>query len=244
MKKDLAYFAINIALLGLFLWASIPLWILFLLLSLYFYVRLIRRLLGAPRQKAGAVPPRKGRAPKPSAGEQGKDVLEKLTATPPTLLADFRVVGEVPSPETWNWGREFVTRQIACACGSPALRVATRQSAAAPGVGKQEAVTRLPPVYLSCPRCGRRALLFDAALHGWNGQVAPGGRAAEARGLVPFRESVGEVLVTCSYQGIENYQELFEDGISDPQDYFDTFTVYYREPGQAGFESVVSCECA
>jgi hypothetical protein len=173
-----------------------------------------------------------------------QNILERLVAAPPTLLDGFRVLGEITSPDGWNSGPAFVTRQIGCGCGSPELQVLTRQVVRTTGfLRKRQRASSVPPVYVSCPRCGRRALLFDPAIHGWDGMSQPRAQASDG-GLVPFRAAAGRVAVNCSYQGTENYKELFADGVPHPQDFFDTFTVYYGPPGQEGFVEVLSFECA
>lgn len=171
--------------------------------------------------------------------------LEKILARPPSLLEKFRVIGSAPAPEDWNSGPEFATRQIGCICGSEHLQVATLQRSETKGIfRKKQIITYIPPVYVSCPACSRRELLFDAAVHGWDGQ-APGERqASDSSNLVPYKDSSGSVLVNYSYQGIENYEDLLEDGTENPQDYFDTFTVYFREKDARALEQVISCECA
>ena len=55
--------------------------------------------------------------------------------------------------------------------------------------------------------------------------------------------SPGTVIVVYSYQGIENYEDLIEGGAANPENFFDTFAVYFAEQGGAHRE-IVSYECA
>ncbi len=173
------------------------------------------------------------------------ELLEKLLAKSPTLFTRFRVLRDKASPEKWNRGPAFATKQIACVCGSSELRLATIQKTGTRGFfTKRQVVTCLPPVYVTCPRCARSELLFDPAIHGWDGQAEGRRKSPNAAAVVPFREAKGYVLVNYSYQGAENYADICEEGVPNPEDYFDTFTVYFREQGRDDFEQVVSCECA
>ncbi len=47
-----------------------------------------------------------------------------------------------------------------------------------------------------------------------------------------------------SYQGAENYEDLVDEGVDNPEDFFDTFTVLVENADTNGLVEVVSSECA
>jgi len=162
------------------------------------------------------------------------DTIESLRNTTPHIAAKFRVLETLDSPKLWNRGASFVTVMLGCKCGSPTLKVKTvRPSAAA-----------VPPAYLTCCHCGMSELLFDEGLHGWNGEMEKEAANVAQSDLVAYSADEGAVLITYSYQNVENYDDLIAEGVKNPEDYFDTFTVYFRQDGASNFASVLSCECA
>jgi len=78
-------------------------------------------------------------------------------------------------------------------------------------------------------------------MHGWGGEQ---GESASRVGENPpelFRTTPGNVYINYSYQNGENYQDLIDDGCTNPEDFFDTFTIYFRSDSLI---EVVSYECA
>jgi hypothetical protein len=142
-------------------------------------------------------------------------------------------------------GPEFVTKEISCKCSCTEFYMRTVARAEKVGFLRKRTIVRhAAPFYLSCAACQRMALLFDPAIHGWNGQM-PGATATQiADDSLSLIADRGNVFVNYSYQSPENYEELVEGGIENGEDYFDTFTVYFRPKGQRDLEEIGSYECA
>ena len=102
----------------------------------------------------------------------------------------------------------------------------------------------LSPVFVACEHCAQTELLFDASIHGWDGMVSPGEERVSASTANSFKPVAGTVIVNYSYQGIENYEELLDDGVPNPEDYFDTLSIYFIDPSDGVCEPIASFECA
>jgi hypothetical protein len=70
-------------------------------------------------------------------------------------------------------------------------------------------------------------MLFDPAVHGWNGRHGRGVRP-DADDEAWFGTAAGEVIVTYAYQAEDEYRAMLADGCPDPQDWFDCFAVVFR----------------
>ena len=110
-------------------------------------------------------------------------------------------------------------------------------------IRKKHRLLSVAPVYLECGQCGRRARLFSPGCDGWNGQIEPEADP-DADSAVYLDGEPSRIIVNYSYQGMENYLDVLDDeSIDNPQDYFDTFTVY-RQDMNGNIEEVLSEECA
>jgi hypothetical protein len=163
-----------------------------------------------------------------------RNTLERLKAATPRFLANFMVQDGVGLARGRYSRPDFVVKQVACACGSENVELLASRT----NDGKC-----LAPIYLRCLECSSRQLLFDPAIHGWDGE---GGNSASRVGEgepTAVAPSPGTVFVVYSYQGIENYEDLIEGGAANPENFFDTFAVYFVEQGGTRTQ-VVSYECA
>jgi hypothetical protein len=174
------------------------------------------------------------------------DVVEQLKARTPKGLQNFRAsISNVTLPDRWNAGPLFVTKEIRCTCGSPDLQLKTLQRTETKGLFKKRTVvTHGAPIHLSCPSCNRSALLFDPATHGWNGQEPGSSPSPVDEGSLTRTPEHGSVFANYSYQSPEEYADLMAEGVPNAEDYFDTFTVYFRPAGEQGLLLVASFECA
>ena len=147
-------------------------------------------------------------------------------------------------PTSWNTGDSFITNKISCLCGSVEGRLLVNQVKETKGVFKKKITCQnTSPIYFECSRCNSKELLFSSHIHGWNGEMEKG-LMPDVGSVVYVSDKVGNVIVNYSYQGIENYEELIEDKeISNPQDYFDTFSVYFKDSSGLIVE-VITDECA
>jgi hypothetical protein len=174
------------------------------------------------------------------------DVVEQLKARTPKGLQNFRAsIDNVALPDTWSAGLLFVTKAIRCTCGAIDLQLKTLQRTETKGLFKKRVVvTHAAPIHLSCPACSRSALLFDPAIHGWNGQEPGSSPSPVDEASLTLAPERGNVFVNYSYQSPEEYAELVAEGVGNAEDYFDTFTVYFRPAGEQGLVQVASYECA
>ena len=172
-------------------------------------------------------------------------VIDQLKTRVPSSLKTFVAVDTAVELPARNAGPEFVTKEIRCGCGCAEFYMRSVARTESKGLFKKRHVTRHdPPFYLCCAGCRRIALLFDPAIHGWNGQM-PGASASEIdEGSLSLTPDEGNVVVNYSYQSSDNYEELAEEGIENAEDYFDTFTIYFRPIGQGDLREVGSYECA
>ena len=173
-------------------------------------------------------------------------ILEQLKKHVPRFLTPFNAReyhGKLPT--SWNVGEAFVSKEIFCKCGNENFFLLTYELREKKGIFRKKAViTKYAPVYLHCSKCGLNGELFNPEMHGWNGEFGDSPPELTKNGAVLFSENAGEIVVNYSYQGVENYQEMIDDpDISNPEDYFDTFTIYFRENNGELLE-VTSCECA
>lgn len=172
-------------------------------------------------------------------------VLEVLRSKRLSCLSQFELTpfGE-PLPTSWNTGDSFITNKISCACGSTVGRLLVNQLKETKGFFKKKITYQnISPVYFECSKCNSKDLLFSSYIHGWNGELEKG-LTPNVDSAVYVSDNGGNVIVNYSYQGIENYEELLEDKeISNPQDYFDTFSIYFKDSSGLIIE-VTTDECA
>jgi len=172
--------------------------------------------------------------------------IEKIISKIPSCLDEFQVEDiDMKLPSSWNSGESFITKQISCTCGNEKLKILTYEFIETKGIfKKRKIITKIAPVFTECPECNKAQLIFDSEIHGWNGAQNKSESQSKINDAILFSENAGMVFVNYSYQGIENYQKMLEDeDIDNPQDYFDTFSVYFEEKN-CEIKEVISDECA
>jgi len=170
------------------------------------------------------------------------DILQKLKSKSPRCLLPFKL-DDSESPNKSFIGEEFITKSISCGCENQSFHIlGFKQEETSGFFFKKKVTIEIPPIYLKCEKCKSQSLIFNPVKHGWDGEsdcCACFIGTGEPKLLV---DSPSKVLVTYSYQNPDNYLALEEDGISNPEDYFDTFTLYNECNGK--FVPLISCECA
>ena len=166
------------------------------------------------------------------------DAVSLALRDPPTCVAKF-VVAALPGLED-----DIVARfSLACqACNSSELRlfcypVTARDSKTYAGVGAGEVVERNPH-HVACLDCGKRELLFDATVHGYDGALGHGSSYEQGAGE--------ERMINCSAERysieveflynveLSELQEIAAETKLKPQDLFDALCIYAMSP--AGIE--------
>lgn len=151
----------------------------------------------------------------------------------PACFKSFNLVDAKDVKSNWVTGPEFVSKYIACACGNILLNIYA-------SYGNK---MYLAPIELECPQCMNRAEIFNPTEHGWDGENGDCCSLVGETEPKLFNKSPIRVLVEYSYQGVENYEELINDGINNPEDYFDVFALYaVSDNGKP--DEVISYECA
>ena len=174
------------------------------------------------------------------------NIIDKLKSTPPKNLSNFCLeifTGKLPSK--WNQTETFISQSVACSCGNKENFLRTYEWTEKKGFfRKKVVVSKCSPAFLECPNCGNQAVLFNPEIHGWTGGFQETPPKLTFDGSKRVSTETGEIIVNYSYQGIENYEEIFEDpDIESPSDFFDTFSVYFMKKNGELIE-VISNECA
>lgn len=145
-----------------------------------------------------------------------------------------------------NTDESFCLKSVRCKCGNDHLNViATVAKETKKSLFKtKEIINYLAPLHLECPKCKSVNLIFDPEQHGWDGENGDCASITGEDGEELFNQSPAKVYVEISYQGEENYEDLAEDGISNIEDYFDTFNLYIIAKDATNIEEVVAYECA
>lgn len=176
-----------------------------------------------------------------------QDIITSIKLKTPTLLKSFKleIVPNALLPSTWNQGDNFVTQKLSCACSNQQLQVLTCQNKQTKGFfRKKEVIEYLAPVNIHCTSCNTTSLLFNPNIHGWNGQLDEQTTETDLQVTQLYTDDLGEVMVNYSYQNAENYQDLLDDNIANPQDYFDTITIYFKSAKDTSIREIFSYECA
>lgn len=161
------------------------------------------------------------------------DIYDKFIDREPHCFGTFILVDAVNAQSDWAVSKEFLSKLIQCSCGNQKLHVLTSHN---------EKIN-LAPIILACPVCEKREEIFSPDKHGWDGQN--GDNCAKIGSLEPqlINDTASRIVVEYSYQGIENYEDLIEDDIENPEDYFDVFNLFLMD--EAGnLEEIVCYECA
>jgi hypothetical protein len=172
-------------------------------------------------------------------------LLETMFAKTPQCFSKFNTARtNIPLPNQQHAGPEFVTQSISCICGNEHLYLEAARRKELKGVcRKDEIITLIPPVYVGCPKCKSFTLLFDPLIHGWKGMVNEGADSDDVLRLMKCTPNPGRVYVNYAYRNFEKYQQLLASGISNPEDYFDAFTVLFGDSAGANIKEILSCEC-
>ena len=175
------------------------------------------------------------------------DAVALALSDPPTCVANFAVT---PLPRVED---DIVARfSLACAaCRSSELRIfcfpitATDATTYA-GVGAGEVVERNPH-HVACLDCGKRELLFDATMHGYDGALGHGSSYQQGTGaeeMVYCREESYSVEVEFLYNvELSELQEIAAETNLKPQDLFDSLCIYAMSPAGIAVASL-DYECA
>ncbi len=162
------------------------------------------------------------------------NILENFIHKKPRCLKSFEIE-DLPKGINTNWsdGPEFLSKLVKCKCGNNVFNVYASSN---------EEMT-LAPVYLECPNCLTKDLIFDPTIHGWDGENGDCASLVGEKEPQKLYDSPRKVIIDYSYQGVDSYAELIDDGIENPEDYFDVFIINtLSESGK--LEEVVSYECA
>lgn len=151
----------------------------------------------------------------------------------PSCLKGFRIQEISDVKSNWVTGPEFKCKLVKCQCGNSELKI----------YASYENGMHLAPIILECTNCDTKEVIFNPEIHGWDGQNGDDCSMVGTGEPELFVEDPTKVVIEYSYQGLENYEELIEDGIGNPEDYFDVFSVYIcNDKGE--LKEVVSYECA
>jgi len=172
-------------------------------------------------------------------------LLEKLKSRIPSLLRNFDATRiSLHKYEKWNGGDSFVSREIYCNCGSNDFFLKCRRIKKITGlIFKKEITENKSPIYAICNECKSTNLVFDELRHGWNAANTNNQALSVTDSLESIFDKPVSLVVNYSYQSIENYEDLIESGCKNPEDYFDTFTIYAIEGGSKSI-CIASFECA
>lgn len=161
------------------------------------------------------------------------DIYDKFIDRKPHCFGTFMLVDAESARSDWAVSKEFLSKLIQCSCGNQKLHILTSHN------GEMN----LAPIILSCPACEKREEIFSPDKHGWDGQN--GDNCAKISSLEPqlINATASKIVVEYSYQGIENYEDLIEDDIENPEDYFDIFNLFTMDDA-GNLEEIVCYECA
>ncbi len=172
-------------------------------------------------------------------------LIDEIKTWLPSHLKQFTTADDI-SPEKWNTGPSFNTCSIACSnCGSGIFRLRSHVTRRTKGWFRKQTVTEVSsPIYLNCSDCSAEYLLFNSELHGWIAQDPDRDKPDVKLTRPPSTEVCGSFLITFSYQGVENYEDIIEEGCQNPEDFFDTFTIYIRDNTDQEYAQLCTFECA
>jgi hypothetical protein len=111
---------------------------------------------------------------------------------------------------------QFIYRYVICHCDNHLLNIYACKNES----------ELLAPILLECPECGHRELVFDPEIHGWDGQNGDNCSMVGESEPELINDWPLKVETYFSFQGLENYSDLAEDGVTNLEDYFDTFGMY------------------
>lgn len=151
----------------------------------------------------------------------------------PSCFQSFNLIDALGTSSGWVTGPEFKSMFVVCSCGNELLNAYTSE-----GDGMN-----LAPLIIECPVCLIKAEVFNPEVHGWDGMI--GYHCSMTGDSTPSlkTKSPSKLVVEYSYQGAENYDELLEDGVEDPENYFDTFSAFIAS-NNGSLSTLITYECA
>lgn len=158
--------------------------------------------------------------------EQTKDWQQRT----PHFLSEF-ITEFCPHAHTekWQQGSEFIKRHIRCTCGSQGFFLKASIRFRTHGFFRRKPLVEYDaPYFWVCTQCIFSRLLFDPDRHGWDGQDPDAERSTTDESELMVESEAKQFMVCYSYQGEANYDDLIAEGISNPEDFFDTFSLYAR----------------
>lgn len=175
-----------------------------------------------------------------------EQIIEELKKRKPSFVSSFEIeeVSNSILPKKWNKSDLFTTKNISCTCGQKQQFLLSSQSKETKGLfKKKEVTTHLAPIQIKCGACNKITLLLNPEIHGWSGEFRESAALIGSDEPQMYSTEPGDVYVNYSYQGVENYQDLIEDNIPKPENYFDTVTIYFKPAGSDSLDEVVSYVC-
>ncbi len=165
-------------------------------------------------------------------------LLGTLFERTPKCLSKFKTLQvDIPLPTKQNENSHSVTKSIQCICGSEKLYLDAAQHKEVKGVCRvSEFITFDPPVYVSCSSCKRYTLLFDPLIHGWKSESCESSDSNSDYKLIRCTQKPGSVFVNYSYKNLKR-------DVENPEDYFDTFAVFYSSDSIENLREIISVGC-
>ncbi len=173
--------------------------------------------------------------------------IEDLKLKKPKFLSAFEteILSNSILPSKWNQSEFFITKNVFCCCGQKQQHLLSTPIIETKGLfKKREVLNHLAPIHIRCSVCNKTNLLLNPEVHGWSGEFKESAAMIGEGEPQLYSDSTGEVIVNYSYQGSENYQQLIEENISNPEDCFDTVTIYFKPAGTSKLQEVVSYVCS
>lgn len=173
------------------------------------------------------------------------DFVEALFLKTPECLSKFSMERvNIPLPSHATVGSKDITLLIKCPCGNEHLYLEAARRKDLKGVcKKEEIISLIPPVYVGCTACKRFTLLFDPVIHGWKGEMNEVADTEDVIRLMKCAPSPGKVYVNYSYPAGEKISSLLATGIGNPEDYFDSFSVFFGDGSGGILRKILSYEC-
>ncbi|OFC72766.1 hypothetical protein [Alteromonas confluentis] len=162
--------------------------------------------------------------------------FDELKAQPPSCFSNFKL----KVSDSLFGGDTFIYQNVECNhCGCEKHSILGNVQVEKKGFFiKREIKSFLPPFYLQCENCSAEELLFSPDKHGWDG-VNGDNVAIVGTEPVTHLGLSGNVVITYSFQGLENYEDL---PIERARNMFDTFSFAILGNGQ--LQTIYDCECA
>lgn len=161
--------------------------------------------------------------------DESMDFLSKK----PRCFKGFNIEDATDIKSNWVSGAEFSSKYVSCACGNALLNI----------YASHNGNMNLAPILLECEICQEKEEIFNPEVHGWDGENGDNCSLVGESEPALFNAAPSKIVVEYSYQGLENYEELIQDGIQNPEDYFDVFSIYTCDE-DGNLKEVVSYECA